>query len=107
MPIATNAVSRAALAAYEAATRRAREETAAPAAPAATPRFEAMLRQELEATRDALRESESASVKALTGGGDLQQVVEAVTEAELGLQKLVAVRDRMISAYQEIMRMPI
>ena len=37
----------------------------------------------------------------------LQDVVEAVTEAELSLQKVTAVRDRVISAYQEIMRMPI
>ena len=37
----------------------------------------------------------------------LQDVVEAVTEAELSLQKMTAVRDRVISAYQEIMRMPI
>ena len=30
-----------------------------------------------------------------------------MTQAELSLQKVTAVRDRVISAYQEIMRMPI
>jgi flagellar biosynthetic protein FliQ len=34
-------------------------------------------------------------------------VVEAVNAAELTLQTVVAVRDRMIAAYQEILRMPI
>lgn len=101
----TTAVSRAALAAYDAAARRAQAEPAA--APAAAPAFESLLKSELEATRTALRASESASIEAVAGKGNLQQVVEAVTEAELSLQKVTAVRDRMISAYQEIMRMPI
>jgi flagellar hook-basal body complex protein FliE len=38
---------------------------------------------------------------------DLTDVVQAVTSAELTLQTVVAVRDRLIAAYQEIMRMPI
>ena len=50
---------------------------------------------------------EAKAVEALTGRASLQDVVEAVTEAELSLQKMTAVRDRVISAYQEIMRMPI
>jgi flagellar hook-basal body complex protein FliE len=101
----TNALSRAATAAYDAAARHAQAESAAPAA--GTPPFAAVLRQELQTARTALQTSEAASIQAVSGRGDLQQVVEAVTEAELGLQKVTAVRDRMISAYQEIMRMPI
>ena len=54
-----------------------------------------------------LRAGEAKAVEALTGQASLQDVVEAVTEAELSLQKMTAVRDRVISAYQEIMRMPI
>jgi flagellar hook-basal body complex protein FliE len=38
---------------------------------------------------------------------DLQQVVNAVTAAELTVQTVTAVRDRVISAYQEVLRMPI
>jgi flagellar hook-basal body complex protein FliE len=34
-------------------------------------------------------------------------VVTAVAEADLTLQTVVAVRDRVIEAYQNIMRMPI
>ena len=61
-------------------------------------------------TRDAietLKEGEAMSARAVTGEADLNAVVQAVTDAELTLQTVVAVRDRMISAYQEIMRMPI
>lgn len=53
------------------------------------------------------RASEAVSIQAASGGADLQQVVEAVSAAELSLEAVVAVRDRVIAAYQEIMRMPI
>jgi flagellar hook-basal body complex protein FliE len=97
-----------ALSAYGAAQRRARLDGAASdAASVAAPRFENLLRAELQGTGENLRTSEAKAVEALTGKASLQQVVEAVTEAELSLQKMTAVRDRVISAYQEIMRMPI
>ena len=37
----------------------------------------------------------------------LPDVGEGIAEAELTVQTIVAVRDRVISAYQEILRMPI
>lgn len=54
-----------------------------------------------------MRAGETASAKAITGEASLPEVVQAVNSAELTLQTVVAVRDRLISAYQEIMRMPI
>ena len=63
-----------------------------------------------KATSDSIRAmkaGEKATAEAVTGQADLTDVVEAVTAAELTLQTVVAVRDRMMSAYQEIMRMPI
>jgi len=41
------------------------------------------------------------------GQGDIVQVVNAVNAAELTLETVVAIRDKVISAYQDIMRMPI
>lgn len=38
---------------------------------------------------------------------DAQTVVEALSQAELALQTAVTVRDRVVAAYQEILRMPI
>lgn len=61
-------------------------------------------------TRDAIdtmKQSEKMSGKAVMGEADLTDVVEAVTSAELTLQTVVAVRDRLVAAYQDIMRMPI
>lgn len=56
---------------------------------------------------ETLHSGEKASANAIIGTANLTDVVEAVTAAELTLQTVVAVRDRMLSAYQEIMRMPI
>jgi len=56
---------------------------------------------------ETLEAGEKASADAVLGTASLTDVVEAVTSAELTLQTVVAVRDRMMGAYQEIMRMPI
>ena len=44
---------------------------------------------------------------ALTKETSLVDIVTAVTNAEVALETAVAVRDRVIAAYQEIIRMPI
>lgn len=51
--------------------------------------------------------SEQIATKALMGKADLTDVVTAVSEAETALNAVVAVRDRVINAYQEIIKMPI
>jgi flagellar hook-basal body complex protein FliE len=43
----------------------------------------------------------------VTEEADLTEVVQAVTSAEVTLQTVVSIRDRLVSAFQEIMRMPI
>jgi flagellar hook-basal body complex protein FliE len=43
----------------------------------------------------------------MQGTLDAQAVVEAVAAAELTVQTVTAVRDRVIEAYQELIRMPI
>jgi flagellar hook-basal body complex protein FliE len=50
---------------------------------------------------------EVAAGQGAAGQGDVVQVVNAVTAAELTLETVVAIRDRVISAYQDIMKMPI
>jgi len=54
-----------------------------------------------------LKTGEIAAAQGATGQGDVVQVVNAVTAAELTLETVVAIRDKVISAYQDIMRMPI
>lgn len=50
---------------------------------------------------------EQVTAKAVENSTDLNQVVTAVAEADLTLQTVVAVRDRVIEAYKDIVRMPI
>ena len=83
---------------------------AKPAATRAQPpaeSFGAVLQQTLSDARTAGERSEVATIQALGGQISLQEVVEAVNAAEITLQTVVAVRDRLIAAYQDIIRMPI
>jgi flagellar hook-basal body complex protein FliE len=51
--------------------------------------------------------ADTMSNQALRGNGNMTDVVMAVSKAEMALQASVAVRDKMVSAYQEIMRMSV
>jgi len=57
--------------------------------------------------RMAHRAAELKASGAIQGKGDLVDVVTAVQAAEVSLETVVAIRDKVIAAYQEIMRMPI
>ena len=51
--------------------------------------------------------ADDQAVKAISGVGNLTDVVTALSHAEMTLQTATAVRDRVIQAYQDIMKMPI
>ncbi len=51
--------------------------------------------------------SEAQAITSLNGGAEMVDVVTAITAAEMTLETVVAVRDKVIEAYQNIMRMPI
>jgi flagellar hook-basal body complex protein FliE len=69
--------------------------------------FADLLKQAADGAVGALKEGEAARIKAVTGKADISEVVTAVTNAEVALQTVTAVRDRVIQAYQDILRMPI
>jgi len=69
--------------------------------------FADFMKSEAAEAINTVRDSETMSAAAVTGDANLTDVVQAVTDAELTLQTVVAIRDRMISAYQDIMSMPI
>jgi len=51
--------------------------------------------------------SEALSIAGVNNKADITEVVTAVAEAEVTLQTVVTVRDKVIDAYREILRMPI
>lgn len=69
--------------------------------------FGAMLKQVAVDSLNTMRHSEQMSAKAVTGEATLPDVVQAVNAADLTINTIVAIRDRLINAYTEIMRMPI
>ncbi len=66
-----------------------------------------MLAGGLQETADLSRKSENVAMKQMAGKADIADVVLAVNNAETALNTVVAVRDRVINAYQDIIKMPI
>lgn len=74
---------------------------------AAKPDFSQMVKTALETTAASLEAGEAAASSVATGNASLVDVVTAVSAAEVSLEAAIAVRNRIIEAYQEILRMPI
>ncbi|MEL6236277.1 MAG: flagellar hook-basal body complex protein FliE [Pseudomonadota bacterium] len=55
----------------------------------------------------AMREAETAATEGLTGRADPQSVVMALAATELAVETAVTLRDKVVEAYQEILRMPV
>jgi flagellar hook-basal body complex protein FliE len=69
--------------------------------------FAAMLERAVNGAIEISETGEQTSLKAVAGKAELSDVVTAVTNAEVTLQTVVAIRDRVVQAYQDILRMPI
>ena len=75
------------------------------AAPASD--FGAMLKDAMQDAVQTSRVAETQMAAHVQGKAQLVDVVTAISAAETSLEPVMAVRDQVISAYQEIMRMPI
>ena len=53
------------------------------------------------------RSADASATQALMGQGSVSDAVLSISRAELALQTAVSLRDRVVAAYQEVMRMPI
>jgi flagellar hook-basal body complex protein FliE len=51
--------------------------------------------------------ADAAAAKGISGEGNLTDVVMAVSRAQMALQSTTAIRDRVVQAYQDIMKMSI
>lgn len=66
-----------------------------------------MLGQAARDFTETLAGSEAATAQALTGDADPHSLVEALAKTQLAVETAVTVRDRVVEAYQEILRMPV
>jgi flagellar hook-basal body complex protein FliE len=71
------------------------------------PSFSGLLKDALGSVMEAGRKSDAQQQALAAGKSNIVDVVTAVSETEVAVETLVSVRDRVISAYEEIMRMPI
>ncbi|MBB4659643.1 flagellar hook-basal body complex protein FliE [Parvularcula dongshanensis] len=78
-----------------------------PAAPAKTQSAEPAAKQAAESFAQVFDQADEAVAQLAKGEGTAQAVVEAMAQAELALDAAVTIRDRVVEAYQEILRMPV
>ncbi|MBS0473022.1 MAG: flagellar hook-basal body complex protein FliE [Proteobacteria bacterium] len=102
----------AAAAAYQAigqigSSGAAAGSTAAATTGAGTGDFSNLLSDVLKDSIGNLKHGETAAARQVTGQANIVDVVTAVNQAELTLDTVVAVRDKVVQAYQSIMNMPI
>ena len=69
--------------------------------------FAELLKEVAGSSVQAGNQSEIFSTKALVKEAELVDIVTAISNAEVTLETVVAVRDRLIAAYKDIVKMPI
>lgn len=69
--------------------------------------FGNMLKDALTSVAEAGKKSDTQTQAVAAGKGNMVDVVTAVAETEVAIDAVVSVRDRVIQAYEEIMKMPI
>ena len=69
--------------------------------------FGSTLQRALQDVVQTGREADTQAVQGISGEGNITDVVMAVSRAQLALQSTTAIRDRVVQAYQDIMKMPI
>jgi len=99
----------AATAAYQAIAKIGAESAASASAGSASaaPNFSHFLEGAMKDAVSTMKGGEEMAAQQAAGRADMVSVVNAVNAAELTLDTVVAVRDRVIQAYQSIMNMPI
>lgn len=71
------------------------------------PSFGAVLKETLGSVMDAGRKSDAQTISMAQGKANVMDVVTAVAETDVAVSTLVSVRDKVIQAYEDILKMPI
>ena len=69
--------------------------------------FGTMLKDAMASVMQSGHKADAQTQSVAAGKANIVDVVTAVSETEVAIDAVVAVRDKVISAYEEIMRMPI
>jgi len=71
------------------------------------PGFAALLKDAVSAVNQAGQNSDKQAQAMAAGKANIIDVVTAVAESEVAIDAVVSVRDKVIQAYEDIMKMPI
>jgi flagellar hook-basal body complex protein FliE len=96
--------------AYANVARLAADPSAAlgnPPAAEVTGDFSSMLKEAIGAVSEAGKNSDNQTRAMANGKSNMVDVVTAVSETEVAIDAVIAVRDKVIAAYEDIMKMPI
>ena len=107
MAIPFNAVNAAYSNASKLITDAAKTSTAGAGQGTQGPDFGKLLSDQLQNVVDQGKKSDQMSLDLVNGKANVVDVVTAISQTQLAMESMVAVRDKVISAYEEIMRMPI
>ena len=77
------------------------------AEPGGGPSFSSLLKDAVGSVMEAGRKSDAQTMAMTSGKANVMDVVTAVAETDVAVSTLVSVRDKVIQAYEDIMRMPI
>jgi flagellar hook-basal body complex protein FliE len=66
--------------------------------------FSGILDNIMDQTVGSLKNAEKVSLAAVQGKAGINEIVSAVSSAEVALQTVITIRDRFVGAYQELMR---
>ncbi|MEM6676679.1 MAG: flagellar hook-basal body complex protein FliE [Pseudomonadota bacterium] len=69
--------------------------------------FSQTLAEAARALEASLGQAETSATASVSGTGDMQGLVEALSSAKMAVETAVVMRDRVVEAYQEILRMPV
>jgi flagellar hook-basal body complex protein FliE len=92
---------------YADAIGASRPQPQTQASPQGSADFGRALQQSALETLRAIRGAEDTVKSGLAGRADAHSVVEALAQTELAVETAVAVRDKVVEAYNEILRMPV
>ncbi|MCQ4159949.1 flagellar hook-basal body complex protein FliE [Roseomonas sp. GC11] len=69
--------------------------------------FSTMVGDAARASLNTLRQAEVTSARGVAGAADVQEVVQAAASAELTVQTMTQLRDKVLGAYMDVLRMAV
>lgn len=93
-----------ALSAYKQATTSSASKGLAASSDSSVGSFSDTLKDFIGDAVDSVKKGEEMAAKGAVGKADMQEVIMAVSDAEMMMSTITAIRDKVISAYQEVIR---